>query len=373
MTVFDESAFRSVPFCTAVRGRELDLYTLRGRIAGQADSAVQIFRADTVDGTRRCVLKVFDKEKLGRDRMTAVAVGTRIHADLCPHPHIVRVNTVIESPNLVVVDLEHCHYGDLFTILTSVGKLPVANALSVLLQVCDAMIHIHSRGYIHRDIKPENVLIDASGIAKISDFDLASPYSKESTLDRYCGTTEYAAPEMLLGIPYIGPEVDVWSLGVTLFVLLHSRFPLPRSYFSNPNIDSLAQFHDSLSPPSVAVIVQGCLQPAGRQRWGETVLRNVLVEALCSEVGISGIASAEDVTFNFSDASGPTDASSSSSYSAVSTRSDKGLKQGRSISRKVSARGKRGATRIRGVLKKLVGKHGGEEISEECDDEGGNE
>jgi serine/threonine protein kinase len=74
-------------------------------------------------------------------------------------------------------------------------------------------------------LKPENLLLDAEQNIKIIDFGFGNTFHRERLLDTYCGSPFYAAPEMIRGIKYIGPEVDVWSLGVILFALLSGRLP----------------------------------------------------------------------------------------------------------------------------------------------------
>ena len=76
---------------------------------------------------------------------------------------------------------------------------------------------------VHRDLKPENVLMDFTDITnfdvKIADFGFASLYDPEEGMDNYLGTPCYMAPEMLQGKKY-NEKVDVWSIGVIVFMLL---------------------------------------------------------------------------------------------------------------------------------------------------------
>ena len=87
---------------------------------------------------------------------------------------------------------------------------------------------LHDNNVIHRDLKPENILLsknEANGetTAKISDFGFADLFS-EAKLQKYCGTEGYAAPEIMLHIPY-DQSVDIWSLGVIVYVLLSGKLP----------------------------------------------------------------------------------------------------------------------------------------------------
>ncbi|KAL4480137.1 hypothetical protein ABPG74_020653 [Tetrahymena malaccensis] len=103
------------------------------------------------------------------------------------------------------------------------------DAVDIFLQILNGFQSIHEKGIIHRDLKLENVLIQ-DGIIKIADFGLAkklenSPNSTKEHLARsFCGTKAYLAPEVLMG-NYYDYKVDIWSLGVLLFVMLFFQFP----------------------------------------------------------------------------------------------------------------------------------------------------
>lgn len=75
------------------------------------------------------------------------------------------------------------------------------------------------------DLKIENILISQSGDVKIIDFGLSNTFSRDSLLKTFCGSLYFAAPELLSAHPYTGPEIDVWSFGVVLFVLVCGKVP----------------------------------------------------------------------------------------------------------------------------------------------------
>lgn len=75
------------------------------------------------------------------------------------------------------------------------------------------------------DLKIENILISKSGNIKIIDFGLSNLYSPLSFLSTFCGSLYFAAPELLNAKVYTGPEVDVWSFGIVLYVLVCGKVP----------------------------------------------------------------------------------------------------------------------------------------------------
>ncbi len=88
-----------------------------------------------------------------------------------------------------------------------------------------AVEYCHRHKVVHRDLKPENLLLDDNLNVKIADFGLSNIMTDGNFLKTSCGSPNYAAPEVISGKLYAGPEVDVWSCGVILYVLLVGRLP----------------------------------------------------------------------------------------------------------------------------------------------------
>lgn len=74
-------------------------------------------------------------------------------------------------------------------------------------------------------LQAENLLLDADFNIKLADFGFSNTFRSDKKLDTFCGSPPYAAPELFLGKKYIGPEVDVWSLGVILYTIVAGYLP----------------------------------------------------------------------------------------------------------------------------------------------------
>lgn len=120
--------------------------------------------------------------------------------------------------------------GELFDYIVSNGRLPEAKARQFFQQIVCAVEYCHRHKIVHRDLKPENLLLDDQYSVKIADFGLSNIMTDGNFLKTSCGSPNYAAPEVISGKLYAGPEVDVWSCGVILYVLLVGRLPFDDEY-----------------------------------------------------------------------------------------------------------------------------------------------
>lgn len=115
--------------------------------------------------------------------------------------------------------------GELFNYIVKHGEMPESQARRFFQQLISGIHHSHRLRVVHRDLKPENVLLDDQLNVKIADFGLSNVVTDGEFLHTSCGSPNYAAPEVIRGLRYTGPEIDVWSCGVILYVMLCGRLP----------------------------------------------------------------------------------------------------------------------------------------------------
>ena len=137
--------------------------------------------------------------------------------------------TVITTPNDIIMVLEYAG-GELFDYIVQNGKMVEDAARRFFQQIICAVEYCHRHKIVHRDLKPENLLLDEHLNVKIADFGLSNIMTDGNFLKTSCGSPNYAAPEVISGKLYAGPEVDVWSCGVILYVLLVGRLPFDDEY-----------------------------------------------------------------------------------------------------------------------------------------------
>ncbi|CAN9430636.1 unnamed protein product [Alternaria alternata] len=178
---------------------------------------------------QKVALKIINRKRLVTRDMAGRIEREIQYLQLLRHPHIIKLYTVITTPTEIIMVLEYAG-GELFDYIVNHGKLQEAQARKFFQQIVCAVEYCHRHKIVHRDLKPENLLLDDESNVKIADFGLSNIMTDGNFLKTSCGSPNYAAPEVISGKLYAGPEVDVWSCGVILYVLLVGRLPFDDEY-----------------------------------------------------------------------------------------------------------------------------------------------
>jgi len=167
-------------------------------------------------------VKIIEKKRVGTKKdmlQTEIDILQKVH-----HPNVVQLKELFETSTHIYLVMELVTGGELFDRIVERGSFSEKDAQKVMKQVFEGIDYLHSLGVAHRDLKPENLLCaskDSSTDVKITDFGLSKllPPDAHMKMTTACGTPGYVAPEVLKMEGY-GKEVDLWSCGVIMYIML---------------------------------------------------------------------------------------------------------------------------------------------------------
>ncbi|CAB4401086.1 uncharacterized protein OCT59_001926 [Rhizophagus irregularis] len=177
----------------------------------------------------KVAMKFINRKKIANLDMVGRVKREIQYLKLLRHPHIIKLYEVITTPTDIIMVMEYAG-GELFNFIVEKGKMSEHDARRFFQQIICAVEYCHRHKIAHRDLKPENLLLDPYQNVKIADFGLSNIMTDGEFLKTSCGSPNYAAPEVISGRLYAGPEVDVWSCGVILYVMLCGRLPFDDEY-----------------------------------------------------------------------------------------------------------------------------------------------
>jgi eukaryotic-like serine/threonine-protein kinase len=145
-----------------------------------------------------------------------------------PHPNIVRALDFSEEGSTPFLVMEYIEGMSLGEKVAREGRMPEADAIRLILQVCRGLQYAHDRGVIHRDVKPDNILVTPAGEAKLTDLGLVKEMLSDHNLTRTgggLGTPHYMAPEQFHNAKNADARCDVYGLGSTLYTMVTGELP----------------------------------------------------------------------------------------------------------------------------------------------------
>jgi serine/threonine-protein kinase len=165
---------------------------------------------------------------------------------------------------------------DLGHMIDEFDRVPVAQAVDLVLQACDALAEAHSLGIIHRDVKPTNLFVarrrDGSPLLKVLDFGISkAPVGADLSLTQTAsmlGTPAYMSPEQMRSARTVDARCDIWSLGTVLYELVEGQLP-----FEAQNFAELCVMVSTEAPrpmthaPQLAAVVECCLAKDANARF----------------------------------------------------------------------------------------------------------
>jgi serine/threonine protein kinase len=179
------------------------------------------------------------------------------------HENIVCMKDAFYSPKYVYLVMDLMAGGELFDRIVDKDHYSEKEAKKAMYDILVAIQYTHQQNIVHRDLKPENILYataDDNSTLKLADFGLAMMLDPNELMNSQCGTPGYVAPEVLMGHFY-GKEVDMWSVGVILYILLCGFPPFYDEnneelykMIVNARIEFLSPYWDNVSKEAIDLI-----------------------------------------------------------------------------------------------------------------------
>jgi len=232
-------------------------YTVATEQLGSGNFAVVKKATKTAKNTNAAVpqevaIKFIDKSKV--EDMNDIQREIEI-MQMIEHPNVIKLYEIYDEPKKMNLVMELVTGGELFDRIVSKGNYCEKDASNVIATLCGALDYLHAKKVVHRDLKPENILYASTAEdadIKVADFGLARVVSGKDMMKTACGTPGYVAPEILKNKGYDSGAVDLWSVGVILYILLcgfppfyeeelpalfdqilHARYDFPSPWWDN--------------------------------------------------------------------------------------------------------------------------------------------
>uniref|UniRef100_A0A8D2LJ58 Serine/threonine-protein kinase n=1 Tax=Varanus komodoensis TaxID=61221 RepID=A0A8D2LJ58_VARKO len=222
---------------------------------------------------RDVAVKVIDKLRFPTQQESQLRNEVAILQSL-RHAGIVHLECMFETPEKVFVVMEKLHGDMLEMILSSEkGRLPERLTKFLITQILVALRHLHFKSIVHCDLKPENVLLASAEPfpqVKLCDFGFARIIGEKSFRRSVVGTPAYLAPEVLLNQGY-NRSLDMWSVGVIMYVSLSGTFPFNEDEDINDQIQNAAFMYPANPWRQISVeaidLINNLLQVKMRKRF----------------------------------------------------------------------------------------------------------
>ncbi|KAF2499311.1 lanosterol 14-alpha-demethylase [Lophium mytilinum] len=243
VTILDEARFVFRYPHSRIANRFRQQYTIQEQL-GKGHFATVYLCVEKNSGMRYAVKK-FEKRTGPGEKSRVDGLQQEIGVLMgVSHPTLLCLKDTYDEEDGVYLVLELAAEGELFNWIIMKQKLTEAEARKVFIQLFQGVKYLHERNIVHRDIKPENILLtDRELHVKLADFGLAKIIGEESFTTTLCGTPSYVAPEILENSSHrrYTRAVDVWSLGVVLYICLCGFPPFSDELYSAENPYTLSQ------------------------------------------------------------------------------------------------------------------------------------
>lgn len=235
-----------------------------------------VYKAQNSKTGEIVAIKVLAKELVGKGTFVQRFEREAQAMQKLDHPNILRCMDAKEAGGRHYIAMEVVDGGSVEGWLKKLGRFSVGDALHVVLKTCDAMQHAHDMTIIHRDLKPDNILLTKEGVVKVADLGLAKDTDEDVSLTKTgagAGTPIYMAPEQARDVKHVDVRVDIYAIGIMMYVLLTGRAPFEGNTLvelitakEKGKFDPMRRHNDEV-PGKLDLIVDKMIAKDAKQRY----------------------------------------------------------------------------------------------------------
>lgn len=208
-------------------GQQIPGYKILGKLG--AGAMATVFKAKQLSLDRLVAIKVLPRKfSVNAQFIERFYAEGRAAAQL-NHPNIVQAYDVGQAGDYHFFVMEYVDGRTVYDDIVKHKRYGEQEAIDIIIQISEALLHAHSKGLIHRDVKPKNIMLTKDGVAKLADMGLARAMSDKEAAEaeqgKAFGTPYYISPEQIRGELNIGPPADIYSLGATLYHMVTGNVP----------------------------------------------------------------------------------------------------------------------------------------------------
>ncbi len=233
-----------------------------------------VYKARDRELDRLVALKVIRPELAGHPDVLHRFKQELILARQVTHKNVIRIFDLVTTDRRKFITMDFVDGRDLKTVIAERGKLPPAEAVPMMKQICRGLEAAHTEGVIHRDLKPQNIMVDGAGRVWLMDFGLARSMELVgiTRTGALMGTPDYMSPEQARG-EKVDARSDLFSLGVIFYEMLCGRLPFQADTMMAAMLKRVQERAapltavDAAIPPRLSELVSKCLEPDVAQRY----------------------------------------------------------------------------------------------------------